>query len=647
LQKHLLSQTGKAVFDDLRLAAQASNKVLTELDDGALVTDILDTVKRIQEKIPTDVDVKGSTKAAKELADETQSAARTLVHVAKLTATSAEFRRILGNGVEFLSDFIQTWTGKAEEVVDDAKKEVKDASKKVADAADSATDKVDGSKVKDAADKAQSTAQNLLQKGEISDHKKGGLVQSKEEGGSVSGDFESVNLNARGISQEAERYKEQTKDTLKEGKEQVEKIAQKAVDAVQEKIQNLDISDEDRERIMTNFKNIVLDIQAHPDYKPAVKHLQNLFKRMRRTVKPIVDAQLREVEEKAKEGSLDSEVAHLEELLEQAVQKFARGKDLSPLKSQTRELFNEIKEDEDFEKFLDDLTEFLGKSVQEPKFVESTDYSSEFNDFFTRGSALLDKKSEYRTLLKSISKELRTIGRYISTDPGLQALDASVRALTKDAFFDDKGRPVVKTELLEDLRRVLPSIIKENLANVPLPRLEYSDEDYDFVLDNVVLHGDAIVPRYVTVDTRTTVDTTEESADKALTMHVRVQLTEMYISADDIHFSYKKKTGIPHISDTGFLDFATPHSGKGITLECTLSPNFTEQKRSFDLVETKCEIDSLDIKIHDVKKHTILYKLFKPIIDTVVRKKTEDAICSKIFDTLFSVDGAVQKYLNA
>lgn len=50
LQKHLLSGTGKAVFDDIRLAAQASNKVITELDDGALFQDIVDTIKRITDR---------------------------------------------------------------------------------------------------------------------------------------------------------------------------------------------------------------------------------------------------------------------------------------------------------------------------------------------------------------------------------------------------------------------------------------------------------------------------------------------------------------------------------------------------------------------------------------------------------------------
>ena len=85
-------------------------------------------------------------------------------------------------------------------------------------------------------------------------------------------------------------------------------------------------------------------------------------------------------------------------------------------------------------------------------------------------------------------------------------------------------------------------------------------------------------------------------------MFVRVQLSEMYLSASDIKFSYKKKTGI-HISDMGLLDFSTPQESKGVKLEFLLSPDFTESTRNFRIVESKAEIDSLDIKLHDTQKH--------------------------------------------
>lgn len=92
-------------------------------------------------------------------------------------------------------------------------------------------------------------------------------------------------------------------------------------------------------------------------------------------------------------------------------------------------------------------------------------------------------------------------------------------------------------------------------------------------------------------------------------MFVRVQLSEMYLSASDIRFSYKKKTGI-HMSDMGMLDFSTPHDGKGVKLEFLLSPDFTATKRSFRIVESKAEIDSLDIKLHDTQKHGYFCLLF-------------------------------------
>lgn len=640
LQKHLLSATGKAVFDDLRLAAQASNKVITELDDGALFQDIINTVKRIQERADEHVPDNASS-AAKTVSKQLKSAASTLSHVARLLVTSAEFRNILGSSVDFVSDAIVTWTGKAEDEVEDAAEQGHKAAK---DGLDQAKNQVKSGASKGAdevqgkAQQAQSTAHSLLHKGEISDHTKGGLVSKGGNSGSAGDAADDAESAARHVSREAEKYKEDAKEKFSDVKEMASEMTSQAVDTVRGKIENLDISDEDRDRLLKSLKNIVLDIQAHPDYKPALSHLRDMFLRARKTLKPVVKDAVHSTTE-------DADIKHLESLLEEALSKFARGKDLSVLKKETSSFFAMIEEDKDFDAFFEDVTAFLGKSIEDPSYVEKTDYTKEFNSFIDRGSELLDRKDEYRQSIKKIGKEIRTIGRYISTDPGLQALDASVRSLAKDAFLDEKGRPVIKTELLEDMRRVLPSIIKENLANVPLPRIEHSDADYDFVLDNVILQGDAIVPRYIIVDTRTTLDTTITDSDKAVSMFVRVQLSEMYLSAKDMHFSYKKKSGI-HISDMGLLDFSTPHDSKGVKLELLLSPDFTETKRSFRIVESKAEIDSLDIKLHDTQKHTLLYKVFKPIINTVVRKKTEDAICTKMFETIFAADGALQKMLD-
>lgn len=194
---------------------------------------------------------------------------------------------------------------------------------------------------------------------------------------------------------------------------------------------------------------------------------------------------------------------------------------------------------------------------------------------------------------------------------------------------------MLKPELLDDLRIVLPSIIKENLANVPLPPLVHSDEDYNFELTNLTLLGDSLVPRYITVDTvyatlhrvcdsmlifiiayyyghdhckwvrrHGNVCKANDSPSSQMTnlrTKVRVQLAQMYVSAKDVNFSYKKKSGLMHMSDNGLLSFNTPDSSKGITVDLLLSPDFSPVRKSFKVAECEVSIDSLDLKLDDVK----------------------------------------------
>ena len=67
-------------------------------------------------------------------------------------------------------------------------------------------------------------------------------------------------------------------------------------------------------------------------------------------------------------------------------------------------------------------------------------------------------------------------------------------------LFDGDGNLKFKPELWRDVRQeILPAFIDE-LGYVPIPRIEYTDEQIDLVIENLALSGKNIFPNLITMD---------------------------------------------------------------------------------------------------------------------------------------------------
>lgn len=56
------------------------------------------------------------------------------------------------------------------------------------------------------------------------------------------------------------------------------------------------------------------------------------------------------------------------------------------------------------------------------------------------------------------------------------------------------GNPAFKPNLLGDMRLTLLPAILEFIKVLPIPRIEYTDAEFDIVLENLVLAGDTLIP---------------------------------------------------------------------------------------------------------------------------------------------------------
>ena len=105
-------------------------------------------------------------------------------------------------------------------------------------------------------------------------------------------------------------------------------------------------------------------------------------------------------------------------------------------------------------------------------------------------------KSHFDNLFTAAGDWFRALGE----DPLNKRFGQDWARLTKDLLFDSEGSLKFKPELWMDIRKViLPSIIKQ-VGYIPIPRIEYTDDSLDLVIENLALSGRNLFPNIVSME---------------------------------------------------------------------------------------------------------------------------------------------------
>jgi len=209
--------------------------------------------------------------------------------------------------------------------------------------------------------------------------------------------------------------------------------------------------------------------------------------------------------------------------------------------------------------------------------------------------------------------------------------------LTKDLLFDSEGSLKFKTHLWDDIRKViLPTIISQ-VGYIPIPRIEYTDDALDLVIENITLSGKNLLPNIVTMSARNYFKFSPYSVIGDQAEH-EFELSFSQIQADirDVAFYYRKKTGLPKLSDSGLADFVL--GGEGVHVDVTLVSSSKDHTSVFKVKSVHARVASLKFSVRD-SKHDFLYKTLKPLVTGLVKKQIRKAIEDGVRTGLEYVDG--------
>lgn len=292
------------------------------------------------------------------------------------------------------------------------------------------------------------------------------------------------------------------------------------------------------------------------------------------------------------------------------------GKSLDPLIEAVKVFFDDIINDQELLDWFEKWQTFIRSSLRN---IDT--------DFDTKELSYSFIQEKYQQDAKELYDEATLFFSELVNDTTNVAFAESFKTLGSDIFLDDQGNFTMKQELLDDFSKIIP-ILVEKIAFIPVPRFEYEDRDIFIVLNDLVLECSGLLPTNLNISTSGGLDlSVPEIVGK-----VNINMSRVNVTAKNVSFDFKKKSGLFRWTDSGKVDFSVPN--KGITLNLTFTPWVSKNKgvleKGFDLENCDVKLDSLKLKLHDTKNHDLIYKIFKTVIADILKKQLSKLITDNL-----------------
>jgi hypothetical protein len=136
--------------------------------------------------------------------------------------------------------------------------------------------------------------------------------------------------------------------------------------------------------------------------------------------------------------------------------------------------------------------------LQEQGFILQDVANDEWNHIYDRGQFLL--RDRYRDHTNRIVDESKFLMDQFAEDPQSKRFGETIQRLFNDLGNDENGKPVFKKHLVKDLTNVIIPAIFENIRYVPVPRIEFSDQAMDAIVENLIVESDNLMPNVLEIE---------------------------------------------------------------------------------------------------------------------------------------------------
>jgi len=612
-----LSPEGRTLVADTREVVKQAKYLLLSKNHGNLLQDF---IWQTQQFDPKAVNVPGAPIDKDTATQHGNKALEGLRTLGTLIITNGQFRKLLNDSTILLRDMAGDAATNAAARVKPSHEDLSQIDRPAEDNTwheapkinkDALREKAQGyykgnpkEDAKDVAAQGNSAAQN------------GGAGTSTEVN-AQSGAYAAANT----LQQKAEENVDQeTKDKAKARKEEYRARAREYL--------KKKMPQDRRDQTIWRLKKMVLECQQHPDYQTAIQTLLDLAEEYGGHANRMAQGGSGTVQD-ARSGLRQAE-GDLKTLIE----RFANGTSTDDLWSSINTIYEDADKDEELRNWFKSMNQYIRRCLQEQGYVLDDASTEDWNRLHDRGNYLL--RDKYRTHTDRILDEIKFLADQFDQDPQNKAFAASLNQLFTDLGNDENGKPVFKPHLVKDLTDVILPAIFENVAYIPVPRIEYSDPQIDAVIENLVLESDNFMPNVMEIASENYMRFGRKKVANKSKHSIDVKVSGIQMDLRDVSYYIKRKEGFPSLTDTGVANILL--AGDGFSFRMKMSSADEKDPQNFFKVD-KVDVDIKHFQIKLTKSnHKLLFSLFKPLMLKVLRPGLQFALGKAIKDQVNKLD---------
>ncbi|KAI0028014.1 hypothetical protein K488DRAFT_90191 [Vararia minispora EC-137] len=376
---------------------------------------------------------------------------------------------------------------------------------------------------------------------------------------------------------------------------------------------------------------VIIECQRHDDYQESIRWLIAFVEEYAAHGRSVAGHGKDTHGKLTNDVNLQASWTQLRTLLE----RFANNRSMDLIFQAINQLIDDVRQDQEFREWWKRVDAYTRKVLLEPGFVLEPQCNNEGREVREDGRKFYDDR--YR---EHFDRLFGTVGEWFKAmgdDPLNKRLGDDLARLTRDLLFDSNGDLQFKSDLWLDIRKVILPTLVEQVGYIPIPRIEYTDEALDLVVENLTLQGRNIFPNIISMETHNFVKFSPYSTIQDQNHHEFI-LTLGQIQADmrDVAFYFHRKTGIPKIKDSGLADVLL--GGNGLTATVHLSSSDHDRSSVFKVKKVDVKVDAIKFSIRD-SKHDILYKTIRPLASGLIKRQIQKAARDAITTGFEYIDG--------
>ncbi|KAJ7494254.1 hypothetical protein B0H11DRAFT_930182 [Mycena galericulata] len=393
---------------------------------------------------------------------------------------------------------------------------------------------------------------------------------------------------------------------------------------------------ERRDQWIWRGKKVVIECQKHDDYQPSMRWLLDAIDawalRARTAAGDSKEGDgLLPTSTLAEDPSLRAALTHLRTLLERIA-----GAPLAPIFDAARVLAKDAGNDEALRQWWTDVDAYVRKVLLQAGYVTEPACNTRAREL--RDSGRVFYREKYRGHFDNVVDATAGWFKSMGEDPLNKTFAEDWARLTRDLLFDSEGNLQFKKTLWEDVRGVILPTLVDKVGYIPIPRVEYTDDSLDLVVENLTLSGRHLFPNIVELEAHNFVRFSPYEAQSKGDKHrheATFTFAQMHADMRDVAFEFRTKSGPIKMRDSGLADVLLGGQGLTATVTLTSSP---DTRSVFRVGRVRVKVGSLKFSIRD-SKHDLLYKTFKPLATRLIKKQIKKALEDAIRTGFEYVDG--------